>query len=235
MADQGDFELFQGPAPKETGEMSDEQFRDQMKQTQAALAQLQKEEGKARGNDFKLAHILIHFLNQPEHTDLFLLISRAVAHNIPSELILAVISLIDKRASEEVKGYLKTLSAGEKPIKVTALTIPHNRSFQSLSPEQKTAIENWIGIINTVALKKPSRTLEGLIIIKRSDDPEQMYSTVREISPVFIQLSSFILRNYLSMQKVSFELSELQEFMEVIFIKLVKDLENLLKEQKHLK
>jgi len=235
MADQGDFELFQGPAPKEKGEMSDEQFNDQMRQTQAALSQLQKEEGKARGNDFKLAHILIHFLNQPEHTDLFLLVSRTVAHNIPSELILAVVSLIDKRASEEVKGYLKTSSVGEKPAKVTALAIPHNRSFQSLSPEQKSTIENWIQTINIVALKKPARSLEGLIVIKRSDDPEQLNSTVREISPVFIQLSSFILRNYLNTQKVSFEISELQEFMEVVFIKLVKDLENMLKEQKHLK
>jgi hypothetical protein len=234
MADQGDFELFQGPAPSEKSEMSDEQFRDQMKQTQAALTQLQKEEGKAKSNDFKLAQILIHFLAQPENTDLFLLVSRAVGHNIPSELILAVVSLIDKRASDEIKGYLKA-AAGESVPNIKALAIPQNRSFQSLSPEQKSAIENWIATINTVAFKKPSRTLEGLIVVKRSDDPEQLNSTVREISPVFIQLASFILRNYLNSQKVSFELSELQGFMEVIFIKLVKDLENLLKEQKHLK
>jgi hypothetical protein len=228
MADTGgDFELFTGPAPKERDEKSDEKFRDEMKRAQQALAQLQKEEGKAKSNDHKLAQILIQFLSQPENTDLFLLISRAIAHDIPSELILAVISLIDKKASEEVKGYLES-SKKPKSAESKALTIAENKDFRSLSPDQKIAIDKWISVINEVAYKKPHRILENLIITKKSEFNE----TTREISPALVQLSAFILRNYLSSQNVSFEFPQLKEFMQAVFVNLVKNLEELVKEQK---
>lgn len=226
----GDFELFTGPAPKEAGEGSDEKFRDEMKKTQQALAQLQKEEGRAKTNDNKLALILIKFLSQSENTDLFLLVSRAVAQNIPSELILAVISLIDKKASEEVKGFLESGEGQTSEIK--ALTITENKNFQSLSPDQKKAIDNWIDNINKVSFKKPHRILESIIIKKRSENPSHLNNIVREISPALVQLSAFILRNYLIAQKVSFEFRQLQEFMQAVFIKLVKNLEELIQEQK---
>jgi len=233
MPEEGEFELFTGPAPKEKSEMSDEQFRDEMKKTQQALAQLQKEEGKAKANDHKLAQILIRFLSQPENTDLFLLISRTVAQNIPSELILAVISLVDKKASEEVKGYLESTKE-TKPAESKALTVAENKDFHSLSPDQKKAIDNWISTINKVAFKKPHRILEALVINKRSKSPEQANQTVREISPSLVQLSAFILRNYLTSQNVAFEISRLKEFMQAVFVKLVKELEALVKEQKQI-
>jgi mRNA-degrading endonuclease HigB of HigAB toxin-antitoxin module len=232
MPEEGEFELFTGPAPKEKDEMGDEQFRDEMKRTQQALAQLQKEEGKAKANDRKLAQILIQFLSQPENTDLFLLISRTVAQNIPSELILAVISLIDKKASEEIKGYLES-SEKIPSAESKALTVAENKDFHSLSPDQKKSVDNWISTINKVAFKKPHRILEALVINKRAE--EQSNQIVREISPALVQLSAFIFRNYLTSQNVTFEFSRLKEFMQTVFVKLVKDLETLVKEQKQLK
>ena len=227
MPEEGDFELFTGPAPKEKGEKSEEKFRDEMKRAQQALAQLQKEEGKAKANDHKLAKILIQFLSQPENTDLFLLISRTIAQDIPSELILAVISLIDKNASEEIKGYLES-AEGEKPAENKALTVTENKDFKSLSPDQKKTIDKWISTINEVALKKPHRVLESLIITKRSETNQ----ATKEISPVLIQLSAFILRNYLNSQNVSLEFNQLKEFMQAVFVKLVKNLSELVEEQK---
>ena len=229
MADTGgDFELFTGPAPKEAGEMSDEQFREDMKKTQAALAQLQKEEGRAKANDHNLAMILVHFLSQPENTDLFLLISRTVAQNIPSELILAVISLIDKKASKEVAGFLES-SEASTPAESTALAIPENKNFQSLPSDQKKILDNWISTINKVAVKKPHRVAESLVTKKRSPDSDKI---IREISPTLVQLSAFILRNYLTQQKISFEFDQLREFMQTVFVNLVKYLEKLIQEQK---
>ena len=127
MAEPGDFELFTGPAPSEKKEMSDEQFREEMRHSQQALKHLQQEEGQAKAHDNNLAVIIVQFLNQPENTDLFLLISRTVAQNIPSELIIAILALVDKKAQEEVEGLL---AAGEKTKRTeTALGSLTHRKF----------------------------------------------------------------------------------------------------------
>ena len=233
MADGGDFELFSGPAPKEAGEGGDEQFSEEMKRTQQALAQLQKEEGQAKAGDHNLALILINFLNEPENTDLFLLISRSLAQDIPSELILAVISLIDKNASDRIKGYLESSEGGIPETK--ALTVSGRKDFQSLSPEIKKRIDEWVGKINKVAVKKPHRSLESRVTTKRSNDPAGSPKAVREISPSLVQLSAFVLRNFLTAQKITNEFEPLRTFMQEVFVNLVKHLEELVEEQKKIK
>jgi len=218
----GDFELFTGPAPSEKKEMSDEQFRDEMKKTQQALAQLQKEEGQAKSNDYNLAAIIVQFLSQPKNTDLFLLISRTVAQDIPSELIIAILSLVDKKAQEEVKDLL---AAGKsKKSDETSLAVHKKADFKSLSPEHKRAIDNWVANMSKVAAKKPHRTLEGLVV----PGPQ------RELSPMPIQLSAFILRNYLTDHEIDIEFQNLHDFMQGVFVEIVKNLEGLVKEQKKL-
>lgn len=221
MADQGDFELFTGPAPSEQGEMSDEQFNEEMRRAQQAIKQLQKEEGGAKANDHNLAQIIIQFLGQPENTDLFLLISRTVAQDIPSELIIAILSLVDSRAEKETKGFL----AGEKGEKSEkALTVHKKADFQSLSPEHKKAIDTWVLTIFKIAAKRPHLTLEA--IISRAQ---------REISPMLVQLSSFILRNYLTKNGLNIEFEILRDFMQGVFVEMIKNLETIVKEQKKIK
>lgn len=221
MSDQGDFELFTGPAPSEKKEMNDEKFQEEMAQTQQAIKQLQQEEGKAKAYDNNLAAIIVQFLNQPGNTDLFLLISRAVAQNVSSELIIAILSLIDKKAQEEVKGLLKEAKGHEKTAH-SALAIHEKADFKSLSPEQKKTIDKWVANIHHVAIKKPHRILEGLIIP----------GAHRELSPTIVQLSSFILRNYLAQHQVNIEFQSLHDFMQEVFVEIVKNLETLIREQK---
>jgi len=223
MSDQNDLELFTGPAPSEKGEKSDEQFREDMKRTQQALAQLQKEEGQAKTNDFSLSSTIVQFLNEPGNTDLFLLISRAVAQNIPSELIIAIISLVDKRSQEEVIGLLE---GGKKHghSDETALVIHKKAEFESLSPAHKKAIDKWIENIANVAGKKPHRVLETIVV----PGPQ------RQLSIVIIQLSAFILRNYLKKHDIEIEYQNLRDFMQGVYVEIVKNLEDLVKEQKQL-
>ena len=217
MADQSDFELFTGPAPSEKKEMSDEKFQKEMQRSQQALQQLQKEEGQAKGHDNSLAAIIIQFLNKPQHTDLFLLISRTVAQNIPSELLIAILSLVDKKAQEEVKDLLK---GGNAPKK--ALAVHQKADFQTLSPAHKKAIDTWISHMAEVASKKPHRVLETVVI----PGPK------RELSSVLVQLSAVILRNYLTDHKVDSEFQTLRDFMQGVFVEIVKNLETLVKGQK---
>ncbi|MBU0577466.1 hypothetical protein KJ742_03370 [Patescibacteria group bacterium] len=230
MTETGDAELFTGPAAREQDEKSDEQFREEMRRIQQALQQLYQEEGKARVHDNNLVQIILQFLNQADSTDLFLLISRAVAQDIPSELIIAIISLIDQKASKEIKGLLESSERQETPQEAS-LAIKEHRNFQSLSSEQKSAVDSWIKLINDVATKKPHKCLESIVIKKRSDDPASR-QLVREVSPVLTQLSAFILRNFLTSQKVTFELESLQEFMQAVFVNLIKNLEELVEGQK---
>lgn len=223
MSDQNDLELFSGPAASEKSEKSDEKFRDEMRATQAALAQLQKEEGTAKTNDFNLAAIIVQFLSQPGNTDLFLLISRAVSQNIPSELIIAILALVDKRSQEEVKGLLES---GKKHghSDETALTIHKKADFESLSPAHKKAIDKWIENIAKVAMSKPHRVLETIV----------MQGPQRQLSIVAVQLSAFILRNYLKKHDIEIEYQNLRDFMQGVYVEIVKNLEDLVKEQKQL-
>lgn len=218
MPEGGDFEMFTGPAPSEQSEMSDEQFSEEMRRTQAAVKQLKKEEGKAKANDSSLAGIIVQFLSQPQNTDLFLLISRTVAQNIPSEIIIAVLSLVDEQAEKEVGGLLE----GMAPER--ALVVHQKADFENLSPELKAAIDQWVANLAKSAMAKPHRTLESVLI----QYPE------RHLSPVLLQLSAFILRNFLNQKQGEIDFQILHEFMQKVWVEVIKGVENLVKGQRHL-
>ena len=225
MSEAGDFELFGAPAAKEHDEKADEQFREEMKQAQKALIQLKKEEGQAKADDDQLAKIIVAFLGQSGNTDLFLLISRAVAQNIPSQLILAVISLIDKQASEEIT---RLLHGSHGHIEhLNALAVFQGQDLNALPPENKKRIDEWVNSMRNIALSKPHRTLESLVIQKREGD-----GVVREVSPIIIQLASFILRNYFAEKAIPSDFSQLHEFMQVVFVEIVKETEKQIAGQK---
>ena len=116
-----------------------------------------------------------------------------------------------------------------------SLVVAENKNFHSLSPNQKAAIDSWIKNINHIAIKKPHRTLESLIVKKRSDNPADNGKLVHEISPSLVQLSAFILRNYLKEQKVDFDFDEIHAFMQSVFVDIVKKLGDLVEEQKQIK
>lgn len=214
MSDQGDFEQFSGPAAKEQSEVSDEKFQEQMRKTQAAVKRLQKEEGQAKKNDSNLAKIIVQFLGQSGNTNLFLLISRVVAQNIPSELIIAILSLVDKHAEKETKGYL----SGEKG---KALTVHRKADFKSLDPKHKKDIDEWVHDMFQVAAKRPHLVLDNMV-----------NKASFEISPTLIQLSAFILRDYLAKNDLNVEFEILHEFMQGVFVEMIKNLEHLVKEQR---
>lgn len=226
MAEEGDFELFGAPAAKEHDEKSDEKFREEMKRAQKAMQQLQKEEGKARAHDDKLAQIIVQFLSQTGGTDLFLLISRCVAQDIPSELIIAVLSLVDRKASEEIENIL------EEAKKDTALVVPQYKDVDILNVAQKLAIDEWIKNITMAAAHKPHRTLDSVLLKSVAKESNEL---VHEISPPFVQLSAFIMRNYLAMQETHVEVQKLRDFMENVYFRMIQDLEEMVQGQKKIK
>ena len=226
MSEAGDFELFSAPAAKEHDEGADEQFREEMKRAQQARQQLQQEEGQARAHDDKLAQIIVQFLSQQgAGSDFFLLISRCVAQNIPSELIIAVLSLVDRKASEEIVSILK------ESKQEAALVVPEYQGVHTLNAAQKQAIDGWIQNITVAAAHKPHRSLESLLLKKVSKESREV---VQEISPAFVQLSAFIMRNYLAMQQTQIEFQVLRDFVEKVYLKMLQDLEEMVQGQRKL-
>jgi len=185
------------------------------------MQQLQKEEGKAKAHDDQLAQIIVQFLAQEGNTDLFLLISRCVAQNIPSEIIIAVLSLVDRKASEEIERILKESDK-------SSLTVPDHSDIHNLSGGQKQAIDEWLKNITAAAYSKPHRSLET-ILIKKTDKESQ--EIIREISPSFVQLSAFIMRNHLAMQDTKVDYEKLREFMQSVYVKMVQELESMVQGQ----
>jgi len=225
MSEIGGLDSFDTQGVSEASEQSQEQFRDQIRQSQAAAQQQQKDEGKARQKDDQLAKIIVQFLAQPSNTDLFLLISRCVGQDIPSEVIIAVLSLTDRTAFVEMENILKDSDPSSLPVPTS------NDSIHSLSEGQMKAIEQWLSHINLASAKKPFRTLESLLVLKkvgRGEDP------IREISPSFIQLSAFILRNYLAMQSTQVDYENLHDFMQSAYLKMIQNLRDMVADQKQL-
>ncbi len=225
MSEVGGFESFDAPAAGEASEQSQEQFREQAKQAQIAARQQKKEEGKARKNDDKLAQIIVQFLARTDATDLFLLISRCVAQNIPSELVIAVLSLIDQTAFTEMG---KIASEAEN---INALAVAEQNSIHNLSEEQRQAIDQWLKNIGIAAAHKPHRTLENVLIKKRAERTDEIF---KEISPPFLQLSTFIMRNFLAMDNTQVDYEILHDFMQSAYLKMLLDLEAFVKGQRHL-
>lgn len=234
MAEMGGLDAFEGQGPaKEGQEQSQEFFRDQAKKAQKAMRQLRKEEGKVQQQDDHVAHVILKFLRDPKNTDLFLLISRCVGHDIPSELILAVLALIDQDSYKETEKFLQGPD-GELHEPEKALIVPDAEHLSSLSQQQRQLIDIWISHIVQVASRRPHRCLAALVKQRMVKGEGREKKMIREVSPPFVQLSAFIMRRFFASQKINIEFEELHGFMQVTYVRLVGYLEELLGGQKQL-
>jgi hypothetical protein len=102
------------------------------------------------------------------------------------------------------------------------LMVRPSSGFKELPAEVKNAIHHWVQDLNHVALKNPQRTLETIVI------PGYQ----KQLSQTLVQLSAFILRNFLAKNNLTFEYEVLRSFMEENFIEIVKTLEQWMKENK---
>lgn len=234
MAEVGGFESIDDlGAVGEGQEQSQEQFREQMRRAQKALKQLKKEEGKAQQQDGHVAHVIVKFLHDPKNTDLFLLISRCVGHDIPSELILAVLALVDQESYQETEKFLQGPD-GQVHEPKRALIAPDGDHLSSLAPQQRQLIDIWVSHIVQVASRRPQRGLVALVKKRMVKDNMGNKEMTREVSPPLVQLSAFIMRRFFASQKIEIEFEELHGFMEVTYVRLVARLEEMLKGQKQL-
>jgi len=201
-------ESFSGaPQGSEKTQESQEKFSERYRQNQAAIKKGKKDEKKKHDQDESLAAIIVQFLHQTGHTALFLLISRLVARNIPSDLILAIISLIYHPAAKVIQDKMLALPAvKENPTEEKGL----------FSPEVKRQIDSWTNSIAAIARAEARR------ILQTAYEPDSAPNAG------LIQLFALVLREFLEKEKAeSIEITPLHHFGEAFFSKVFRDLEDI--------
>ncbi|MBI5415028.1 hypothetical protein HZA38_05980 [Candidatus Peregrinibacteria bacterium] len=156
-----DFEQFeqgdaQGSGTQEVSEEAYDQFRDQYRKTQAAVQKIRKQEAKKKKQDFTLAHIIVQFLHDPRFTRFFVVISRLVAKNIPSDLLLVILSLIHKESAEAIQAKLLKAPNQDVPLE-------KENASPFFPQETKAEISQWTRNIFSVATSDPHRMLETIL------------------------------------------------------------------------
>lgn len=183
-------------SPDEGGGSASEQLSEEARQrfaaAQAALQQIQREEKKAKKRDDGIAQIILQFLTDSQRTHLATLISRLVSLNCPSTFLLAILSLINEQCRAAVAEYLRENRIDPESTLPDHAVIPENGALTEAANED---IARWIVRVEQVMRLDEDRILAALLI----DD--------HNIDGTILQLTSFVLQDFLVLQKrnVSFE------------------------------
>lgn len=212
-------------APGEGGASSTEALSEEAKQRFAAAAagmqQIRREEKKSKRRDDQVAKAIIQFLDDAQHTHLFVLISRLVARDCPSIFILAILSLIHEGCRTTVKEYLKE-TIGEQPepdfTGATALT-----KSGAIAVEDGRILILWITRLQTVL----SLDVHG-ILLKLMVDEKHIDGTV-------LQLTTFVLQEFFQAQKKEIAFDRLQpltaSILQTVFEPFIPSVRQLLAER----
>ena len=170
-------ESFAGaPGGQEMTKEQHEQFQEQYRQNQAAAKQVRAEEKKAKQQDDMLAGLISQFLKNGNRGAHFLLIARLLAKNIPSDLILALISLIEPAAQIVIKEKLAQLPKAETSSDKKGGIFP---------AKVKANIDLWTNGINAIAVHEARR------LVKTAIEPDGNHN------PGLTQLFTLVLREFL--------------------------------------
>lgn len=219
---------FGGPeisAPGEGGASSTEALSEEAKQRFAAAAagmqQIRREEKKSKKRDDQVAKAIVQFLDDAQHTHLFVLISRLVARDCPSIFILAILSLIHEGCRTTVKEYLKEMNV-ESPE-------PDLSGAAALTTSKAIAVEDgrililWITRLQTVL----SLDVRGILMRLMVDE--------KHIDGTVLQLTTFVLQEFFQTQKKDVPFGKLQpltaSILQTVFEPFIPTVRQLLAER----
>jgi hypothetical protein len=190
-------------------EISDEVFHDKQRKATATRKAMQKAEASARKKDSQLAKVIGRFLQTHSNTAVMLLIARCLEQNIPAGFILGILALVEDEAKEEFEALLGEAvalldSPKEKNTASKALAV------NELPHHIKQAIDAWVEGLFAFGITQPTR----LITTASSD--------AGEIFPSLIQLTTFVLQQYLEKEKVELQHENAKGFAGLILKNLLE-------------
>ncbi len=200
-------ENLEGFSPDEGAEGVDnaalERLREQMKKARQQMQGDQKQEAKQKAQEDTLYQILIAFLNKfgPDHP-VVVLVARAIAHNILSELILAVLSL-NYDTVQKYLGLKMVRSEAEAPTGIDEKALINPKMGANLPLHVRINLDTWLKAVNDAAFLKPIRNSAALQDRREED----------EACGAFVNLMSYIAQDYLEREGVEFNPKNVLNFV----------------------
>jgi len=177
-------------------EQISEVYKDEVKRWEAQAKKTRKDEKKAKKQDLLLAKFLVKILIDKRYDNLFPDLFKSFDAWVPSNLILAVLSLVYIEISNEVR-----ISTNKKLINFgfySEETIKF--SWDNLPEEVKNRINSWVEDIVTIILFDPSEIYTKRIIdtIKNSSELKKFTSGVLKyfLEEINIYISDEISNEY---------------------------------------
>lgn len=222
-----DFEAFAGM--EEGGDKVDpavfEKFKERIKAAATQIKAIKKSEQKVRKKEDKLIKILLKFVKNSQKRDIMLLIARLLEQNISPVFILSIVLLGNEEVLNQEED--KLLLEGGKSIddvgKEGNQALALFEENQALPLEVRVKIEDWMKNVLAQGLEKPARIVRTVF-----DD-----SGILKLP--LIQLSAFILRDYLGSMKQEADYEKLKEFSDFFLNGVMKKLKKKADEVKELK
>jgi hypothetical protein len=219
-----DFETFGGvDASGQVDQASFEKFKERVKQASAQIKAAKAAEQKQRKKEDKLIKILLKFVKNKAKNDIMLLIAKLLEENLPPVFVLSIVLLGNEDILENDEER-KMLSPPSKPEDVQ-----NNQSLslfeesQTLPLEIKIAIDSWMKGILKQAGEFPKK------LVKYAFDQEG------NLKLPLVQLSAFILRDYLEKNKQETDYERLREFSDLFLNGVLKQIKTQVENQKELK
>ena len=212
----------EGDLPSEAGQASEaqeatsERFREQRKKAQASAKKAQIQERKAKGYDNTLAQVVTAILQKGGNDTIIILIADLIENNVPSDLLLAVLSLEYEDANTYIQKQQVALQSNEN----VQTLVQASKSIQVAQPlpnNLKELLDTWWESIKELSFKDAEKVLETII------DAHSW-----KIHPSLINLTTHIILQFASNKGISIEFSAIHEFCEQFFEKLLEKLQNTL-------
>jgi len=198
-----------------------EAFKEQMKKNAAFIAAVKKDEKKQKDKEEKLVKILVKFIKGNSSKDLLLLISQLLEENIPAAFILSIIYLGNPEIQEEIN--LLALEAGkvetqekkisEKDLQKDDALVPFGIKDKTIPLKVKVEIDAWVKNIWDTA-----KTYSGKLLATAIYDNQY-------IKPVVVELSAFVLRDFLTDSGVKNDYKKLKEFSMFFLSGIIKNIQ----------
>ncbi|MDD2516176.1 MAG: hypothetical protein PHF46_00655 [Candidatus Gracilibacteria bacterium] len=152
-----DDDLDGGEASNVVNEGSPEKAKDKASKSLKKIAQIKKDEQKAKRDDLFLAQILVEFIKDKKYNSIIGHIFPLIDIGTPSNLIIGIISLIYKPASDIIR---KNFPVGE------LIEFDYEINFQKqefneekIDPKVRKRINEWIDDIYNIIILDPSNLL----------------------------------------------------------------------------
>lgn len=200
-----------------------EQFQEQLQAAQAALWNLQQEEGRAKKNDMALAGLLSRFVKANRDAEVVKLIVYCLNQGIPVPFIIAVLSLGYKEIYTEMHIEMKKQPGDTKNEKEAELIhdieqeeekdLQSEQSFNEheLPDNVKRRINEWVGNIFVLSMVNKEKMLSSVY------EGEKPYTNP-------LGLTRMMLEKYLSTVRIVGEYERLQNFSSFILLSIRKEL-----------